>query len=160
MIKQTGRSMDARQFFVAVLGMLLLATFGARQETQAQGAAPRPQPTPQGVRMPPPQGRVVRALLGVIPPRSIMHCPVQENFSGTITTNGAAEVRYTWLSSDGSTWPQFTLRFNGAGTQKVTEQWTLGATGQLVRQWVQLKVLSPNTMFSSRAQFAFHCPAR
>lgn len=150
MVKVTGCSMGPRQFLVAVLGIFLFTTFGASQAIQAQSA------------MPPPQrpGRVIRVQLGVSPPRSIVSCPVRENFAGYITTNGAAEVRYTWLSSDNSTWPQGTLRFNAAGTQKVSENWTLGVAGQRVGGWVQLKVLSPNTVFSPRAGFGFRCPAR
>lgn len=162
MVKVNGCSRRPRQFLVAVLGMSLLAAFGAGQALQAQHknsmAPAQNQPTPP--RVPQRQGRVVRAQLGVVPPRSIARCPVQENFSGTITTNGPAEVTYTWLSSDGATWPQGTLRFSGAGTQKVHQQWTLGAPGQMVRQWVELKVISPNTMLSPRAGFGFRCPGR
>jgi hypothetical protein len=106
-------------------------------------------------------GRVIRAQLAVASnlPRNVSaRCPIQENFNGTITTNGAANVTYTWTSSDNSTWPQGTLRFTGAGTQKVSENWRLGAPGQTVNGWVRLKVLSPNAYMSNQAPFSFRCP--
>ncbi len=106
-------------------------------------------------------GRVIRAQVTVtnnLPKNVAARCPIQEDFNGTITTNGPAQVTYTWASSDNSTWPQATLRFAGAGTQTVKETWTLGGAGQNVNAWVRLKVLSPNAYMSNQAAFSFKCP--
>ncbi len=158
-------SIHLGQFQVATLGIFLSATFCA-PPTQAQAIVhpqlsptPRATPTPQGIRVPPPaSGRVIRAQLAVVPlPRNVAaRCPTQVNFTGSITTNGPAEVRYTWVSFDGGTWPEGTLRFSRAGTQTVREQVTQSGT---VRGWLQLKVVSPNAVFSPRAQYVIHCPA-
>jgi hypothetical protein len=105
-------------------------------------------------------GRVTRAVVRVSPLASVAaSCPVQVNFAGDIATNGAADVQYTWTSSDNATWPHGTLHFTGAGTQAVKESWTLGGAGQPVNGWVRLKVLSPNALTSNPAIFRFQCAA-
>jgi hypothetical protein len=77
-------------------------------------------------------------------------------FNGTITTNGPAEVKYTWVSFDGGTWPERNINFAKAGTEKVNEsrQAPENQTG-----WMQLKVLSPNAVMSPRANYRVMCPA-
>ncbi|HEY6305234.1 MAG TPA: hypothetical protein VI488_02095 [Candidatus Angelobacter sp.] len=124
--------------------------------TPAPKVAGRPTPTPTP-RPNPTAGRVVTAQLSVNAPGKVGQCPAQENFSGAITTNGAAQVTYTWVSFDGGTWPSGTLRFSGPGTQRVSEQVRLGAAGQVVHGWMQLKVLSPNGILSPRAQYTVNC---
>ena len=101
-------------------------------------------------------GRVTRATLTVTNPSAGKPCPQTLDFNGTITTNGAADVKYTWVSSDGATWPEHSLHFAGAGTQRANETWSLGATNTV---WAQLKVLSPNAVFSPRANARVACPA-
>ncbi len=85
-------------------------------------------------------------------------CPVGENFVGDITTNGPAEVKYTWVSFDGGTWPEGTLHFSGPGTQKVSEHLKQGAPGKNVHGWLQLKVLSPNPVLSNSVTYTIICP--
>lgn len=125
--------------------ILLLAGFCSAQQPTA-----RPQPRPP---RPAAAGRVTRATLGAVVPAG-KPCPVTVNLNGTITTNGAAEVKYTWLSSDNSTWPEKTINFAKAGMQKVSETWQLGKT---YNGWVQLKVVSPNALLSNRAAFRVNC---
>lgn len=102
-------------------------------------------------------GKVTRATLAVTNPSAGKPCPQTLNFNGSITTNGAASVKYTWVSSDGSTWPEHTLNFAKAGTERATETWQLGATNTV---WVQLKVLSPNAVLSNRATARVTCSAK
>lgn len=104
------------------------------------------------------KGRVTAARLAVANYPRNGPCPVKLNFNGTITTNGPAEVKYTWVSFDGGTWPEGTLTFRAAGTQRVTQQWQLGAPGDSKSGWLQLKVISPNTLVSPRASFSVRCP--
>jgi len=103
------------------------------------------------------KGRVTAAHLAVNVPKNA-RCPVNLNFTGTITANGPAEVKYTWVSFDGGSWPEGTLNFRAAGTQNVSKQWQLGAPGQSKSGWLQLKVISPNSLLSPRATFNVQCP--
>jgi len=105
-------------------------------------------------------GRVTAAHLRAVPPRYNGPCPGRLRFPGTITTNGPAEVRYTWVSFDGGTWPERTLRFTAAGTKQVGENWQLGAAGQVTHGWLQLRILSPNHLQSPRAAFQVACGER
>ncbi|HWX53892.1 MAG TPA: hypothetical protein VN176_04795 [Verrucomicrobiae bacterium] len=115
----------------------------------------------QTPRVTPITGRAVDAQLSAraANPDRTGPCPAQENFTGAITTNGAAEVTYTWVSFDRATWPQVKLHFSGPGTQSVSEHAKIGAAGQTVHGWMQLKVLSPNPLVSPRAQYTMTCPS-
>jgi hypothetical protein len=79
------------------------------------------------------------------------------HFNGTISTNGPAEVKYTWVSSDGGTWPEGTLKFVKAGSEKVTQQLEQGAPGSNVHGWLQLKVVSPNSLLSNKVNHNVIC---
>jgi hypothetical protein len=138
-------SQSYKQYTLTTLAVFLMAMFCAAQQQPTSKAQPRPTP-------PKAAGKVTRATLGAVVPAG--KCPVTVQLNGTITTNGPTEVKYTWLSSDNSTWPQATLNFTQAGTQKAATTWQLGAayTG-----WVQLKVLSPNAILSPRANFKVTC---
>lgn len=71
-------------------------------------------------------------------------------FTGSISATAAGTVRYTWERSDGAWMAEKTLTFTGAGTQTVTDTWTLGSN---YNGWVRLHVLSPNDMSSNMATF-------
>lgn len=72
-------------------------------------------------------------------------------FTGSISTNGAGTVRYTWERSDGALSPEQTVYFNGAGTQSVTNSWNLNST---YSGWSRLRVLAPNDTTSNMATFS------
>jgi hypothetical protein len=95
-------------------------------------------------------------LAGVNIPK-IAVCPVKLNFGGTITTDGPAEVNYTWASSDGGSWPEGTLKFTKAGTERVSQELEMGTAGKILHGWLQLKMLSPNTLVSSKAVYSVRC---
>jgi hypothetical protein len=85
-------------------------------------------------------------------------CPHKFVFTGSITVNRAGTVRYTWLRNDGASSKTFRLDFDGPGTKPVTYEWELGgAMGSYPNRWVQLKVLAPNSLLSSRALFTLTC---
>jgi serine/threonine protein kinase len=73
-----------------------------------------------------------------------------------ITTNGAGNVTYKWKRSDGATdnasHPD--VVFNSAGTQSVTTEWYLGASGS---HWMDLYIDNPNHLQFGRANFS--CPS-
>ena len=102
-------------------------------------------------------GKVTRATLAVTNPSAGKPCPQTLNFNGSITTTGPADVKYTWVSSDGSTWPEHSLHFAKAGTERANETWQLGASSTV---WVQLKVLAPNPVLSNRATARVTCPVK
>lgn len=140
-------SQRLKPFIFAALAVFLLATVCA-----AQGPTSKPQTRPP---RPVPAARVTRATLAALVPAG-KPCPITVELNGTITTNGPAEVKYTWLSSDNSTWPEKTINFAKAGTEKVNTTWQLGKT---YTGWVQLKVVAPNTILSTRANFRVNCGA-
>jgi hypothetical protein len=78
-------------------------------------------------------------------------------FKGTITTDGPAEVKYTWNSFDGGSWPQGTIKFTAAGTHPVNESRQISAAEN---GWMQLKVLAPNPLGSTEAKYTFTCAVK
>lgn len=86
-------------------------------------------------------------------------CPTHTPLYGTITTNGKTTVKYTWVSTDGKSWPTRNLTFTAAGSKSVTETWELGEPGRKVDQSVQLKILSPNRLTSPKMTMDFNCGA-
>ena len=86
------------------------------------------------------------------------HCAKKFDFEADIKADGPMTVTYTWLRSDGATAPEFTLEFEEAGTKTVTTSWTLGESGKSYEgYWQQLKVISPEEMFSNKSEFNLNC---
>ena len=84
-------------------------------------------------------------------------CPAAFTLRGQIYTNGATKVKYTWVSSDGRTWPQHSVTFKAAGQQSVAEPAKFGAPGKKVDDSIQLSVLSPNAKLPKTIVLAFAC---
>lgn len=135
-----------KQYRFAAMAAFLLATFCAAQQPTAK-APPRP-PRPES------RFRVTRAILRATVSGGAGGCPKTVTFNGAITTNGAADVKYTWVSMDGGTWPEHVIKFSKAGTEKVTESRSAPSnqTG-----WMQIKVVSPNAFLSPRANYRVLC---
>jgi hypothetical protein len=138
----------SRQFATAVLGLLLMASVAAAQSTKAQPRPPRPRAL---------KGKVTAAQLRRGKSGRSIKCPADFSASGVITTDGPAEVKYTWVSSDGRTWPEHTLKFTRSGGKNVSVTWHVGKPGENVEVWLQLKVLAPNEVLSNRSPFVGHC---
>lgn len=142
----------SKRIGLAVVFALSMISICAAQQTPSAKAQPRPTPPRAAA------GRVTSArLAATIPARA--NCPITMHFNGTITTNGPAEVKYTWVSSDGGTWPEGTLKFVKAGSEKVSQQLEQGAPGSNVHGWLQLKVVSPNTVLSNKVNHNVICTA-
>lgn len=79
------------------------------------------------------------------------------NFTITanITANGAGNVTYKWIRSDGATdnAAHAPIVFAAAGTQSVNTQWFVGAAGS---HWMDIYIDSPNHQQFGRANFS--CP--
>jgi hypothetical protein len=120
--------------------------------------------TPQSAnRMPPPprprakEGKVTAVRLKTLKSGREVKCPANFSDIGAITTNGPAEVKYKWVSSDGREWPERTLKFTRNGTKDVSINWRVGKPGETVRVWLQLKVVSPNELVSNKSPFEAFC---
>lgn len=82
-------------------------------------------------------------------------CPRKFNFSATVTVNGPVTVTYKWERSDGAIAPTRSITFVGAGSQTVTETWTLSPSSY--NGWQRLHVLTPNDTTSNQATFTLTC---
>ncbi len=79
------------------------------------------------------------------------------NFTITanITTNGAGNVTYKWIRSDGATdnAAHAPIEFAAAGTKSVSTQWFVSAAGS---HWMDIYIDQPNHQQFGRANFS--CP--
>jgi hypothetical protein len=119
-----------------------------------------PRPVPSGAKVTAVKLTVAGALsvnLGTSP------CPMGAYAYGVITTDGPATVKYAWIDSQGIKRPQQTVKFERAGSQEVTLKWTLAGWGKLyphgweMTEKLQLKVLSPNVVFSNKVTMTGRC---
>jgi len=84
--------------------------------------------------------------------------PVTFTLSGTVSATAAGTVTYQWIGSPGLPAQVRTLRFSGAGTQRVT--------GAAVRfktagtHWAAIKIVSPRAVISNRATYILGCSRR
>jgi hypothetical protein len=142
-------SKEKAPFIAAALGLFLLPGSIAAQSAKAQPRPPEPKKGPEVT------GVQVRPLKTRVTP---ITCPADFSILGEITTNGATTVKYTWVTSDGKSWPDKTLKFTALGVQGVTLNWKPGKPGKKnVKAWVQLKIIDPNPMISTKMSFEFHC---
>lgn len=141
---------------VSLNALVLLLSLGSATLLAAQSASARPRPKPPEAKA----GRATSVRLRVVPVRYTGACPGKFKFLGTITTNGPAEVKYTWASFDGGTWPEHTLKFTATGTKEVTESREMGEAGKQEAGWMQLKVIAPNPLYSGEAKFVVACGAK
>jgi hypothetical protein len=143
-----------RQFAIAALAVLLVASVAAAQSTKAMPRPPRPRER---------EGKVTAVRLSVAYGLAVyksgmkIHCPAYFIGNGIITTDGPAEVKYTWVFSDGRTRPEPPLKFTRSGGHDVAVNWDVGKPGETVKAWVELKVLSPNEVVSNRSSLFVRC---
>lgn len=105
-----------------------------------------------------PPGPVITAVaLQPATTQLVQPCPVVLVFHGEITTTRATSVTYTWVDSRGKTWPEHHRRFSLAGVNGVSHKWKVGRPGKPVDYWVQLKVISPESMVSNKVPVHFTC---
>lgn len=76
---------------------------------------------------------------------------------GTINTNGAGTVQYQWERSDGAIAPIKSVTFAQAGTQTVSETWSLSGD---YAGWMRLKIISPTVdLRSNQTAMVSQCVA-
>src|SRR6202521_2734250 len=146
-----------RQVAIAALGVLLVAWVAAAQSTKARPRPPRPREREgkvTAIRVPVPVygGPVVYKSGMKIP------CPAFFSFDFIITTDGPAEVKYTWVFSDGHDQPPIPPSKDARrGRTLFGGGWTVGKPGETFKGWIKLKVLSPNEFVSNRSSLVVRC---
>jgi hypothetical protein len=146
-----------RQFAIATLGVLLVASVATAQSTKAKPRPPRPKEREgkvTAVRVPVPVygGPTVYKSGMKIP------CPAFFSFDFIITTDGPAEVKYTWVFSDGHAQPPIPpSKFARSGRTHFVGGWNVGKPGETLKAWMKLKVLSPNEFVSNRSSLFVRC---
>lgn len=101
-------------------------------------------------------------------------CPATIRFDGTLTANRAGVVKYRYTKHDGTQSPEYTLRFDRAGTLK-TRAWqttysepdagktlsagNASASSQDFQGWYRLDVLSPEPGGQISAHYRVMCGA-
>jgi hypothetical protein len=112
----------------------------------------------------PPAFAVTEVQLSVDPSGGTVACDTESmkfTFRGAIVANGAGEVRYRWIRSDGAIGPNDsgTLKFDAAGTKRLDEiTWQFGVPAdERVRDGAYtLEVDMPNTI-SKKATARLGC---
>src|SRR6185437_2100483 len=87
----------------------------------------------------------------------VQPCPAFLVFHGEITTTRATSVSYTWVDSRDKPWPVHHRRFSLAGVNGVAHKWKVGKPGKTVDYWVQLKIISPESLVSNKVPVHFTC---
>ncbi len=85
----------------------------------------------------------------------VCSCPAKVGFTGTVTVDAPGKVEYIFSRSDGAIDKKTkTLVFEKAGTQNVTDTWTIRKT---YKGWIAIKVKAPNDFESDKASFTLRC---
>jgi hypothetical protein len=129
---------------------VLIALWTGAAAAQNSGAQPHPKHPIAGPEVTTAELRPIKFRVGET-------CPTDTTIYGEIYTNGATAVKYTWVSSDGRSWPTRDLNFTSATHKEATEKWKLGAPGKKVNKWIKLQILSPNRLLSNKVDLDFTC---
>jgi len=141
----------------AVLGAFLCFAITVSSQTQTLHRTPTKAGTQTPLKK---EGRVSQIQVTAVPDTFTGACPAagkRINFRGSITTTGPADVKFTWVRSDGAndTNPH-EVKFAAAGTKQVSDYWMLSES---LNGWEALKVTDPNQMTSAHAAFHLKCAA-
>ncbi len=85
-------------------------------------------------------------------------CPGKLTFAGTIITAVVPKtpVTYQWVRSDGVKGPKRTLTMTTTAAV-VTDVWKVGTSGEMMRVWQELRILTPTVVKSNQASAAVLC---
>lgn len=101
----------------------------------------------------------VKNYINAIPAR--YQCPLTLKFHADITTDGACDVKFTWLRGDGFRTPEVIIHFGRAGTKTVYYDWTLTVWNPVAAlQRARVEVVSPNHIDSNWAGAGVNCRPR
>jgi hypothetical protein len=96
----------------------------------------------------------VKATLATQPAISGNCHPSRVHFIGSIASDTASPVRYTWVRSDKPSNNTFTLDFVKPGSRPVTYDWLLHGPAE---GWVVLQIVSPQAVHSEKVSFSVTC---
>jgi hypothetical protein len=71
-------------------------------------------------------------------------CPYEFTFTAKIKVNKAGTVTYHWDKSDGTSGSSTDLDFSSAGSQTVTDTWSLGSASHTYSIWERIYIDDPN----------------
>ena len=103
--------------------------------------------------------KIVNSVTAAIDPASYQGpCPAKLNVTGTITMAKVPKepIMYQWVHSDSTKGPKRSLTMTSNGAV-VTEVWSVGTSGQMMRLWAELHVFSPTEVKSRQATVAVLC---
>jgi hypothetical protein len=101
------------------------------------------------------EGFAVTSVTASVDPSSFIGaCPKTFNFYAVITVNGPGTVTYRWERSDGASGTTKSITFAAAGSQTVTDSWTIGIS---YSGWQVVHILTPNDSLSNQANFTLTC---
>ena len=85
-------------------------------------------------------------------------CPVTLTFRATVHSTGTGVIRYTWVTSDGGSYPVVNKKLSGTGTDELTlHTWQLSKT---YSGTATVKILSPAQNQSGGTSFQVTCGTR
>jgi hypothetical protein len=86
-------------------------------------------------------------------------CPYIYAIEISITASAAGTVTYKTETSDGAVSPTQSVKFNEAGTKKVTVNWSgLGVGGATTPYWMRVYIEKPNNQWFGLNNFNVTCP--
>ena len=95
--------------------------------------------------------------VSVSPEQYTGHCPKKFTFTGLIMVRGNGLIQYYWERSDGNQSPVKKLAVQQSGIRTVRTTWSLSGSMGSHTYWQRLKIISPNTIKSNRAEFTLTC---
>jgi len=84
-------------------------------------------------------------------------CPYEFTWTAKIKVSKAGTVTYHWDRSDGATMDPIDLDFSSAGTQTVTETWSIGAAPSTVHVWERIYIDEPNHQSFPKVNVTLKC---
>ena len=92
------------------------------------------------------------------PPKTLLEqpCPVVLVFQGKITASRPTHVTYIWVDSRGRPWPQ-RHRSLLSGVSVVNHRWKVGHPAKTVDEWVELRIVAPQSLTSNKVPVHFTC---
>ena len=107
--------------------------------------------------------RAPTSITTTVTPTSSSTCPQTFTFSTVIAMDGPGTFTYQWDRSNGVVSPVYALTFDRAGTQTVTDTWTLPdatvnfSSYSSYSGWERLRTLDPQPIVGNQASFILYC---
>jgi hypothetical protein len=87
-------------------------------------------------------------------------CPTTLTLSATITSSAPGTVRYYWSYSDGSRSREVSFQMTAAGSQNITQAFSLGYPSVLIDGWDQINIVQEGQPLTARAAYHLDCSSQ